>query len=68
MVWDYPEIPAFSESFGSPMALLKVITDFIERESSVLNTHTSIVKHGDGAQLLLEETTVERYGGFDSMG
>lgn len=61
MIWDYLEVPALAATAGSPINLLRVITDFISRESPISGTHLhpAHVYRGDGAQLLLDTAAAD---------
>jgi putative DNA methylase len=59
MVWDYPEIPAFSESFGSPLSMLEVVTDFIKHETPKFSSYIPVVNIGDGAHLPFPEGEID---------
>ena len=59
MVWDYPEIPAFSEAFGSPISMLEVVIDFIKHESPSFNSTIAQVNFGDAARLPLASSKID---------
>jgi len=59
MVWDYPEIPAFSNAFGSPMGMLEVMIDFIKHEILTYDSLPTRVHLGDAAQLPFSDRLVD---------